>query len=43
MDDVINSGSGTREIGDIEVVIRNKRTGEVKYHEVLPVFEEIDD
>jgi len=42
MDDV-NSGSGTREIGEIEVIRRNKRTGEIKYHEVIPVYDEVDD
>jgi len=38
-----DSSGRTREIGEIEVIRRNKRTGEIKYHEVIPVYEECDD
>ena len=38
----VDSAGKTEEIGEIEVIRRNKRTGEIKYHEVLPVYKECD-
>lgn len=39
----VDSVGKTREIGEIEIIRRNKRTGEIKYHEVIPVCEECDE
>jgi len=39
----VNSAGKTREIGEVEIVIRNKRTGKIKHQETIPVCEECDD
>ena len=38
----VKSDSGTREIGEMEVTIRNRRTGEIKHQETFAVIEEDD-